>query len=101
MKIKLALHAAIFAAMFAGIGLPQSAQATDAREAIRLCDKNPKCSYNVRDNGSVDLTVGGNHISCPQEGPCTCDACSPPALKSPPKAGTKIPNVRVMDVLKR
>lgn len=100
MKRSPAIFTAVILATLAGTGVPQSAQATEAREAIRLCDRNPKCSYNVRDNGSIDLTVNGNHISCPQEGPCVCEVCSPPALKAPPKVGTKLPNARVTDVLK-
>ncbi len=102
MKLKFALQAAVFAAALAAVGLRQPAQATEAREAIRLCDKNPECSYNVRDNGSVDLRVGDNQINCPQEGPCTCDLCSHPAgIKSTPKKGVKIPGPRVLDILKR
>jgi hypothetical protein len=102
MRLKFTIRAAVVAAALAGLGLPQPAQATDAREAIRLCDKNPKCSYNVRDNGSVDITVDGNNISCPQEGPCTCDICNHPAgIKSTPKKGVNIPGPSVMGVLKR
>ena len=100
MKHRLAIYAAIHLVALGVMGVPQPAQATTAREAIRLCDKNPKCSYNVRDNGSVDLSVNGNHINCPQDGPCSCEVCTPPALKSPPKAGTKIPGARVTDILK-
>ncbi len=65
-------------ALFA-LAFSSSAFATTAREAIKLCERNPKCSYSVRDNGSVDLTVNGeggtSHVNCPQEGPCTCDIC--------------------------
>ncbi len=101
MKRNFSIHSAILVAALIGLTVPQPAQATDAREAIRLCDKNPKCTFNTRDNGSVDITVNGNHINCPQEGPCVCEVCDPPALKTPPKAGAKIPGVRVTDVLKR
>lgn len=60
------------------------ANATDARQAIRMCDKNPKCSARVNDNGSVDLAVNGNYIHCPQEGQCVCDVCSPPPSRLKP-----------------
>ena len=102
MKYRYLIVAALQLAAFTGFGFVTPAQATDAREAIRLCDKNPKCSYNVRDNGSVDLTVDGNHINCPQEGQCSCEVCNAPAgIKSTSKPGFKIPGARVMDVLKR
>ncbi|MFZ1772581.1 MAG: hypothetical protein WAT78_01330 [Rhizobiaceae bacterium] len=69
----------IAALMLAPLAFTAPAFATDARQAIKLCDKNPNCSYNVRDNGSVTIVVadgaGGKHISCPQEGECSCDLC--------------------------
>ena len=101
MKHKFASLVAAQLAALIWLGSSLPAQATDAGEAIRLCDKNPKCTYNVRDNGSVDLTVNGNHINCPQEGPCSCEVCTPPAQASIPKPGKKPPLPRVMDVLKR
>lgn len=102
MKLKLVLQTAALALSFAAFGLPQLAQATDAREAIRLCDKNPKCSYVVRDNGSVDITLGDNQISCPQEGPCSCDICNAPSgIKPTTKKDLKVLAPRVTDVLKR
>lgn len=62
------------------------ASATDARQAMTMCDRNPKCGYRVNDNGSVDLQVqncgGGSEtcfINCPQKGQCTCDLCGTPA----------------------
>lgn len=65
---------------------PDRAQATDARQAVKLCDNNPNCNYRVNDNGSVDLNVkncgGGSEtcfINCPQKGQCTCDVCGSPA----------------------
>ncbi len=102
MKPKFTLHAAALALSFAAAGLPQPAQATDARQAIKLCDNNPKCSYVVRDNGSVDLSIGDNRINCPQEGPCTCDICDAPSgIKPTTKKDFKVLAPRVMDVLKR
>ncbi len=71
---------------FAGMLYLAPADATEVREAIRLCDKNPNCSYRVRDNGSVDITVsddsGGKYINCPQKGQCTCDICRVAPTKS-------------------
>lgn len=102
MKPKFTLHAAALALSFAAAGLPQPAQATDARQAIKLCDNNPKCSYVVRDNGSVDLSIGDNRINCPQEGPCTCDICDAPSgIKPTTKKDFKVLAPRIMDVLKR
>jgi hypothetical protein len=66
--------------------------ATDARQAIKLCDANPSCGYTVRDNGSVDLVVknaqGDQYINCPQKGECTCDMCQHPQ-RTGPKKGLK------------
>jgi hypothetical protein len=65
------------------------AGATDARGAIKLCDKNPNCSYHVRENGSVTLSVaneqGNQQINCPQKGECSCDVCDHPQRKGPKK----------------
>lgn len=76
-----------------------AASATTAREAIRLCDKNPNCSYTVRDNGSVDLTVknpgGTSHVNCPQEGPCTCDICIRAPTGGQSINGTLFPKVKM------
>jgi hypothetical protein len=59
-------------ASLATLVLPSVSSATDARTAIRLCDRNPACNYTVSDNGDVSLSVGGNLIECPQEGECIC-----------------------------
>jgi hypothetical protein len=101
MAYRSAIQATVLLAALSALCLPQSAQATTAREAIRLCEKNPKCIFTVKDNGGVQIVVDGNHISCPQEGPCTCDVCNHPALVSPPKTGRKPPLAVVSDVLKR
>lgn len=94
--------AAAMLAFHAVLTVTTPAFATNAREAIRLCDKNPKCSFTVRDNGSVDITVDGNYINCPQEGECTCDICNHPSgIKSQTKPGLKLNVPRVTDVLKR
>ncbi len=65
----------VFIATLASIGtliLPSMSFATDARTAIRLCDRNPNCSYTVTDAGDVDIFVGDDIILCPQDGACTC-----------------------------
>lgn len=44
--------------------------ATNTREAIKACDSNPKCSFDVGKDGVV-ITVGGTLIVCPiKNGPC-------------------------------
>lgn len=77
------------------------ALATNARQAIRLCEKNPNCSYRVADNGSVFINVktsdGSHQVNCPQEGQCTCDTCI-----QAPKAGVQAPaRISIDQVLKR
>jgi hypothetical protein len=54
---------------------PSAAYATTAQQAFGLCDKDPKCKSTVRSNGEVTFTNGTYIVSCPQEGPCTCDVC--------------------------
>lgn len=54
---------------------PGTAYATTAQQAFALCDKDPKCKATVRGNGEVIFTNGTYVVSCPQEGPCMCDAC--------------------------
>ena len=47
-----------------------SALATNTREAIKMCDKNPKCQMDVGKDGVV-ISVGGSLIVCPiKNGPC-------------------------------
>ena len=102
MAYRSAIQAAVLLAALAALCLPQPAQATTAREAIRLCEKNPKCTFSVNANGSVNIVVDGNLIGCPQEGPCVCELCNhPAAVKSPPKTGRKPPLAVVSDVLKK
>lgn len=44
--------------------------ATNTREAISACDKNPSCSFDVGTDGVV-ISVGGKLIVCPiKNGPC-------------------------------
>lgn len=57
------------------LALPSQAFATDARQAIRLCEINPNCTFYVDKAGDVSITVGDDLISCPQEGECVC-ACT-------------------------
>jgi hypothetical protein len=79
----MALCAGIIATLALSSGL---ANATDARQAIILCDKNPvQCKYNVKDNGSVTIQINGNQIDCPQEGQCVCTICAPPSRTGPGK----------------
>ena len=68
------------AALLAGISLclsliPGAAFATTAQQAFALCDKDPKCKSSVRSNGEVTFSNGTYVVSCPQEGPCTCEVC--------------------------
>lgn len=44
--------------------------ATNTREAIKACDANPKCQFDVKEDGVV-ISVGGELILCPiKNGPC-------------------------------
>jgi hypothetical protein len=47
------------------------ASATKKDEAIRLCEKNPKCTVNRDPGGGVTLGMGNVTISCPKQGDCT------------------------------
>jgi hypothetical protein len=60
--------------------LSTPAAATDARGALKACDKNPNCRPNTNDDGSVDLfitQVDGKKdwVSCPPRGACECMTC--------------------------
>jgi hypothetical protein len=61
--------------------LSTPAAATDARGAIKACDKNSQnCSYNVDSSGAVDsfvtqADVTKDYVSCPPKGDCTCMSC--------------------------
>jgi hypothetical protein len=60
--------------------LSTPAAATDARGALRACDKNPNCKPRTNDDGSVDLfvkQVDGKEdwVSCPPRGACECMSC--------------------------
>lgn len=62
----------IVSASLSVLGLSSPAMATDARQAITLCEKNPNCSYNVT-GGGVTLWVrdgdGKNtYVDCPPPG---------------------------------
>lgn len=47
-----------------------AALATNTREAIDACSKNPKCNMDVGNDGVV-ISVGGSLIVCPiKNGPC-------------------------------
>ena len=47
-----------------------AAFATNTREAIRACDSNPACQFDVGKDGVV-ISVGGKLIVCPiKNGPC-------------------------------
>ena len=54
------------------VGFSTPALATDARQAIRLCEANPNCNFNVDDDGGVTLVVDDKVVSCPRKGECTC-----------------------------
>lgn len=57
--------------------LPSAAFATNASQAMLLCDKNPRCDYSTADNGDVNIKVGADQIYCPQVGECSCSTCEP------------------------
>ena len=64
-RISLAVAFALGAGMFAS-----SSYATNTREAIKACDANPKCQFDVGKDGVV-ISVGGELIVCPiKNGPC-------------------------------
>ena len=47
-----------------------SSSATNTREAIKACDANPKCQFDVKADGVV-ISVNGELIICPvKNGPC-------------------------------
>jgi hypothetical protein len=59
---------ALVAALMASSPLmTNSAAATEKDEAIRLCEKNPRCKYRHVGNGGVDIIVGNGEsvIFCP------------------------------------
>ncbi len=60
------------AALVAGlIGLSHAAFATDTREAIKMCDKNPKCKLTDIGSGFISVSVPGGTVMCPMvNGPC-------------------------------
>ena len=53
-------------------GSSPAAFATNTREAIKMCDKNPKCRMRDIGSGFIVLTVGaGGSVMCPMiNGPC-------------------------------
>jgi len=69
LKTIIALTAITMALSFAPTA---PAFATDGATAVKLCEKNPNCSYSHKKEGGVLLWVGRNAIDCPVEGECTC-----------------------------
>lgn len=73
-----------------GLGLLSAvvpSAATDQSTAVKLCGQNPNCGL-IRGTGGVGLWVktsggGTNEIWCPDNGPCECISCTPPARKQP------------------
>ncbi len=60
--------------------VPTASLATDGRGAIKGCETNKHCTYNVNDDGSVDLDVvqadgSYNWVHCPPRGDCICKVC--------------------------
>lgn len=72
-----------------------TAWATDARTAIKSCEQNPKCSYNIRNDGDVDIRVDGQYIVCVQGSKsCECITCRQTTGKN------SVRSTNVADVLK-
>ena len=64
-RISIATAFALATCLFASASF-----ATNTREAIKACDANPKCNFDVGNDGVV-ISVGGNLIVCPiKNGPC-------------------------------
>ena len=64
-RITLATAFALTAGLYATASF-----ATNSREAIDACSKNPKCAMDVGNDGVV-ISVGGKLIVCPiKNGPC-------------------------------
>ena len=64
-RVAVATGFALAACLYASASM-----ATNTREAIKACDANPKCSFDVGKDGVV-ISVGGNLIVCPiKNGPC-------------------------------
>ncbi len=64
-RISIATAFALAACLYASASF-----ATNTREAIKACDANPKCSFDVGHDGVV-ISVGGSLIVCPiKNGPC-------------------------------
>lgn len=64
-QIAVAAGFALATCLFASASL-----ATNTREAIRACDSNPQCKFDVGADGVV-ISVGGKLITCPvKNGPC-------------------------------
>lgn len=60
--------------------VPAPSLATDGRGAIKGCDANKNCRYDVNDDGSVDLDIvqadgSYNWVYCPPRGECVCKVC--------------------------
>ena len=53
-------------------GSSPAAFATNTREAIKMCDKNPKCKMRDVGSGVIVITIsGGGTVTCPMiNGPC-------------------------------
>ncbi len=57
--------------------MPSYSLATDAQTAIQLCERNPQCNYEILSEGGVEIKVGDDWISCPEEGDCFCICTHP------------------------
>lgn len=60
--------------------MPAAALATDGRGAIKGCEANKNCRYDVNDDGSVDLDIQQadgslDWVHCPPRGDCICKTC--------------------------
>jgi hypothetical protein len=80
LTITLPLCGALFGVL---VVLSTPAAATQIKEAIKLCKKNPACKFTIDGDGGATLHVGDNVVSCPKTGDCNCVVCNPPARKAP------------------
>ncbi len=78
MRISIALPI-IVAFVTATIGLSSPSEATDLKQALKLCNRHGMCQVDARGNADVSIKYKDNEITCPKNGgACTCHFCNPP-----------------------